>query len=372
MRTASMKICHLTSVHIPFDTRIFYKECASLLRAGYEVHLVAPHERDETVGGIHIHAAPVYTSKLARMLFAPWAVFGKALALDARIYHFHDPELIPAGLVLRLLGRTVIYDVHEDYPETVPTKRVIPVFLRGAAGRIIELLERFTAPWFNAVVAVTPTIHERFRSYGAQTEAVFNYPVIGRRREKSWDSLENTVCYIGSIAANRCIREIIEAVGFAGEKTLLRLELAGSFASASLEREIRELPEFSRVDYRGFLNRNEVDDLLGRVKCGLILVYPEPRYMVAYPSKLFEYMGAGIPVVASDFPLWRSIIEKVECGLLVDPQSPRAIAEAILWLLDHPREAEAMGNRGREAVERNYRWDIEEKKLISLYAGLFS
>lgn len=372
MRSASMKICHLTSVHIPFDTRIFYKECASLLKTGYNVHLVAPHERDETIEGIHIHAVPIYSNKLARILLAPLAVLRKALALDARLFHFHDPELIPAGLVLRLLGRTVIYDVHEDYPETIPTKKVLPGFLRPAAGRIIELLERLTAPRFSAVVAVTPTIYERFRLYDTRTVEVFNYPIIGRRRGKPWDSLENTVCYIGSIAANRCIREMVGAVGIAGEKIPVRLALAGSFASASLEREIRELPEFLWVDYHGFLNRDGVDNLLGRVKCGLILVYPEPRYIVAFPSKLFEYMGAGIPVIASDFPLWRSIIEKVECGLLVDPQRPRAIAEAILWLLDHPREAEEMGNRGREAVERHYRWDIEEKKLVSLYASLLS
>lgn len=78
-------------------------------------------------------------------------------------------------------------------------------------------------------------------------------------------------------------------------------------------------------------------------------------------------MSAGIPVIASDFPLWKEIVEGSGCGLLVNPLDPEAIAEAIKWLLENPEKAETMGKRGRKAIEECYNWDKESVKLISFY-----
>ena len=364
------KVCHLTSVHIPFDTRIFYKECISLVKAGYEVHLIAPHDRDDVVEGIQIHPFPRIMSKLKRILFSPYSMVKKARAVDADIYHIHDPELIPAALILRLLGRKVLYDVHEDYPETIPRKKILPRPFRKPAGYLIKMLERFVSGYYTAVIVATPALYERFRLGAVKTVAIHNYPFISRRRHGIWINRENSVCYIGSIAENRCIHEMLTAIGLARKKTAVSLTLAGNFTSDSLERTISASPEFAWVDYHGFLNRTEVESHMDRVKAGLILVHPEPRYMVSYPTKLFEYMAAGLPVIASDFPLWRNIIDDVRCGILVDPLDPVAIAQAVVTLLENPEEAEAMGERGRTAVERNYRWDKEEEKLLGLYREL--
>jgi len=365
-----MKVCHLTSVHIPFDTRIFYKECRSLVDAGYEVHLVAPHNMDETVDGIHIHAVPKRQNKLIRMLFSTVAVLKKALSIDASLYHFHDPELIPLGLVLCLLNRKVVYDVHEDYPETIPYKKTLPLIIRVYAAMMVGLLERLSAHYFSAVITVTPNIYERFRFFARKICAIHNYPVIKDHEVVPWDRREDEVFYIGSIAHNRGIEEMVRAVGLAQKKMRVRLVLAGEFTSDELEREIRALPEFLHVDYHGFVNRDEADRLMARVKTGLIVLHPEPRYRVSYPNKLFEYMAAGIPVIASDFPLWRHIIEESHCGILVEPMNPVALAEAIITVLQQPEEAEAMGRRGREATEKKFRWENEKQKLLNLYADL--
>ncbi|MCE5249856.1 glycosyltransferase family 4 protein [bacterium] len=365
-----MKVCHLTSVHIPFDTRIFHKECRSLADAGYEVHLVAPHDRDEVVDGVRIHAVRRRHSKLKRMMFSPVDVLRKALKIDAPLYHFHDPELIPAGLILRALGKSVIYDVHEDYPETVPNKQVVPRAFGQPAGLIMRLIERCASPLFSAVVVVTPAIHARFRSYTGKTHLIYNFPIVRDHGAIPWESREDAVCYLGSIASNRGILEMVKAIALVREKIPAKLILAGDFTSKSLEREISALPEFSSVEYHGFVEFDESDKLLARAKAGLIVVHPEQRYRVSYPNKLFEYMMAGIPVIASDFPLWREMIEESQCGILVDPLDPDAIADAIVTMLQNPGEAQAMGTRGHEAAKEKYRWENENRKLLTLYESL--
>jgi glycosyltransferase involved in cell wall biosynthesis len=127
---------------------------------------------------------------------------------------------------------------------------------------------------------------------------------------------------------------------------------------------------WDRVVEHGQLSRSAVAELLQGVQAGLVLFHPEPNHVEAQPNKLFEYMSAGIPVIASDFPLWRDLIERECCGLAVDPLDEAAIASAIEYVLTHPDEAEAMGRRGRLAVERTYNWQPQAHKLLDLYARI--
>src|SRR5262249_41666012 len=150
-----------------------------------------------------------------------------------------------------------------------------------------------------------------------------------------------------------------------------KLELAGWFSDPLLQREIITRPDWQNVVWRGLLNRRGIADLLGNVRAGLTVLHPETNFLTSLPVKMFEYMAAGIPVIASDFPLWRSIVRGTGCGILVDPCDPSSIAKAISYLLTHDAEAEAMGNRGRAAVKLHYNWDREERKLLHFYTSLF-
>jgi glycosyltransferase involved in cell wall biosynthesis len=120
------------------------------------------------------------------------------------------------------------------------------------------------------------------------------------------------------------------------------------------------------VDYLGWQSRREAVKLLGRVRVGLVVLHPTPAFLESYPVKLFEYMAAGLPVIASDFPLWREIVSKAEAGILVDPRNPAAIAGAIDHLLRHPDDAARMGANGRRAVLQRYNWSQEASKLVDL------
>jgi glycosyltransferase involved in cell wall biosynthesis len=367
-----VKVVHLTSVHPAFDTRVLYRECKALVEAGHKVVLVAPHDQEEMVGGVRLRAVPRPKGRWERFTGTVRAVYKAAVMEDADVYHFHDPELIPACLLLRFLtGSVVIYDVHEDLPLQILNKYWIPRWLRAGLAKIVQVVEKVSAWFLDGIVAATPTIAERFPQ--EKTESVQNFPIIDELVYSDVTVHVNSpsaVVYIGGINYIRGIREMVQAMELLPKSLPAKLILAGRFDPPELGPEIAQMPGWDQVEFLGWQSREGVGHLLSRARVGLVLLHPRPNYIQSYPVKLFEYMSAGVPVVASDFPLWRAIIGHANCGLLVDPLDPRAIAEAIQWLLEHPVEAEAMGKRGQEAVHERYNWGRESKKLLSLYQRL--
>lgn len=369
-------ICHITSVHIPFDTRIFHKECKSLASGGYEVHLVARHDKDEVVNGIHIHAVPSRASKLKRMMFTVWDVYRKAVRINAGIYHFHDPELIFTGLLLKLRGKKVIADVHEDFPDYIRNKDNIPGLLRKPVAWVTGMIERFSSGFFDAVIVVTPKIYNRFKPLNKNTVTIHNFPILDEfdnaSDEKDSKRKTDSVAYIGNITRDRGIIEMIKAIGLVRKKMPASLVIGGTFAPKSLEDDVREMPEFEFVDYRGFLTREDVAAVLSEARAGIVVPQPFSHNKFGYMNKLFEYMSAGIPIVASDFPQWRPIVEGSKCGLLVDSLDPETIAGAITYIFENPEEAARMGENGKKAVKTKYNWNNEKAALLKLYGNLLN
>lgn len=364
-------IAHLTSVHVPFDIRIFHKECKTLAAAGYDVVLIAPHQElpaTAEVDGVRLRPVPRARGRRERMTRTVLQVYRAALRENADLYHFHDPEMMPVGFMLKLRGKKVIYDVHEDMPRQILTRHWIPRAMRGPTARVVAAIEAAGALIWDGIVAVTPTIAKRFPE--RKRVLVQNFPMpaeLDRTEPVPYRERQPLVVYAGRIEGVRGAREMVAAMGALPDHVDARLALAGVFEPASLEDELRDASGWDRVDALGWLTRPEIADLLGRARIGLVLLHPVDNYIEAQPNKLFEYMAAGIPVVASDFPSWRAIVEGAGCGLLVDPLDPDGIARAIEWLLSHPTEAAAMGQRGREAVHRRYTWDAEGARLVDFY-----
>jgi len=368
------KVCILTTVHPPFDTRIFHKQAKTLVEAGYDVTLIAQHDRDEVVEGVQIIALPKPKNRLARILGLTWRAFWLALRQKAKVYHFHDPELVSVALMLKVLTRSrVVYDVHEDYPLQILSKDWIPGFLCPVVARVVSGLEKIATRVFDGIVAATPGIARRFPK--AKTVVVQNFPLpseFANRKALPYMERPPRIVYVGGITFIRGAFEMVKAMAHLPAHLDAELVLAGRFIPPELQAELRALPGWERTRFLGWQDREQVAELLGQARVGLVILHPRPNYLDAYPVKMFEYMAAGIPVVASDFPLWRRIVEESGCGLVVDPLDSEAIAEAIAWLLEHPQEAAAMGERGRRAVPAKYNWNREAEKLLALYRRLLA
>jgi glycosyltransferase involved in cell wall biosynthesis len=366
---ARIRVAHLTSAHPRDDVRIFAKQCRTLAAAGYDVHLVAPGTREEWIDGVHVH--PVRSggsSRLKRMTRTVMAVYRVARGLDAAAYHLHDPELWPIAPFLRRGGKSVIYDSHEHLPEQILTKPWIPRLLRRPLALVVDAGERLAARFVSAVVTVEPYVKDRFAATAPRTVTVGNFPMLEEFPSPAadWSSKERAVCYAGGVTKIRAAHEMVQAM----ERTEASLLLAGWFSPPALQEELSREPGWRQVEFLGRVPLDQVVKMMSRARAGLLLFHQAPHHVSANPTKMFEYMSAGIPVIASDFPAWISFVEQHRCGICVDPTSPAAIAEAIDWILDHPEEARRMGEDGRRAVERLYTWEAEQATLLGLYEEL--
>lgn len=368
------RVCHFSSAHRGLDVRIFHKECASLAAAGYDTHLVIVASNQEVATaqakGVTVHALQVPEGRFSRMVRQAWRCYATGRSLDADIYHFHDPELIPYGIWLALSGKKVVYDVHEDVPQDILTKDWIAPWIRKTVSGAVSALEYLSARYFFSIAAATPFIAQRFKKITPRTVNINNYPMLGELSSGAvnWSRKQNQVCYVGGIGRIRGILEVVKAMGLVGSGACL--QLVGKFSEPAVEAQAHQSAGWKQVDALGFQGRKEVAQVLARSIAGLVTFLPEPNHIDAQPNKMFEYMSAGVPVIASNFPLWREIIEGNDCGLCVDPLDPAAIARAIDYLATHPQEAERMGRNGQRAVQEKYNWDIEEAKLLRLYADL--
>jgi glycosyltransferase involved in cell wall biosynthesis len=368
-KTTAPRVVHLTSAHPSDDPRIFAKQCRSLAAAGYDVHLVAPGA-DRVGDGVRVWgvAKPVEERRALRMTRTVVEVARRAVALDADVYHLHDPELVPVGLALAAAGRKVVYDAHEDLPGSVLLKDWIRPRLRATVAGFARGAERLAARRFAAVVAATPPIAEQFESIASRIVVVSNFPrleefatPVDTRADR-----EPAVCYVGSISENRGVRVMLDAVAEV-DVTLL---LAGFFSPPDLRERLARHPGWLRVTALGQLDRTGVADTIARSRAGLSVLAPVPTYVTSQPTKVYEYMAAGVPVIASNFALWRTIVDDNRAGITVDPTDASAVASAIRWVLEHPDEAHAMGRNGRIAVEHCYSWKPEARKLLALYADI--
>lgn len=366
------KVCHITSAHGPEDVRIFHKECVSLARAGYEVYLVQRGESYEKEGVRLVGFGKPASNRLERMLFTARRAYRAALAVDADIYHFHDPELLPYGLKLKRRGKKVIFDSHENTLNDILKKKWIPAPIRKAVFLWFKRQQERICGRIDAVVTVTPHLVEFFRRLNPRTVQITNFPVLAGPPAPP-DASSKTLVFAGGVSRMWNHHTVVKALERLPD---CRYLLCGPVAEGNYLREMEELPAWRRVEYLGRVPHEEVPALLAKSAAGMALLsYTSSDSGMTGTmgnTKIFEEMMAGLPVVCAGFTLWREFVERWNCGICVDPEDPDAIAAAVRRLLDHPEEARRMGENGRRAVEEEFNWGVEEKKLLALYEEILN
>lgn len=365
------KVLHISTVHPRDDSRIRVKQLRSIVEGGgYDVEMLVqdglPDESDG-IAGFAIRSVGPPLRRIRRMTVGGLRMVREVLRLKPDIVHFHDPELMPWGVVISLFGPKVVYDVHEDYRRAVTQNFRLPRLVRAVIGPIVAAVEWTSQHFFSGIVAVDDTIAAHF--IRRKTIIVRNFAIASEfclPGELPMEARPPEFAYIGTITENRNIMGMLDAFRIA-EDSGITFRLAGDFTVEADRIAAHAHPYWPHVQFEGWVDRTAVASILGSVRAGLLLIKPIPHEMDGLPIKLFEYMAAGVPVIASNFPLWRSIVETSGAGVIVDPEDPRAIASAMRWIIANPSQASAMGARGRQAVQDRFNWDAEAAKLLAMY-----
>ncbi|WP_017471013.1 glycosyltransferase [Amphibacillus jilinensis] len=371
------KVVHLTTVHHPFDTRVYHKECLSLHRAGYNVTLVAPFE-DQVTGqqtvtdeGIQVIATKKRNNRFTRMLLSTWQTYKLAKAEKASYYHFHDPELIWVGWLLKNKTNHVVYDIHEDYYTSIMQKDYLWSSIRKLVGALYNKIEKFFIKKFNLILA-----EKYYQERYPKGQTVLNYPMINQQllnHDQIDHKPDHALIYTGNVTEvrgaflhanipNLPSHPMIHFIGKCDQGLANKMEqIAGEYKEHLFFNGINQFVDRKDID-QAYISRTWL--------AGVAIFPPTEHYMRKELTKFFEYMSAGIPIICSNFPVWQAFIEKYKCGLTVDPNNPEDWQRAINYLIDNEQERQAMAYNGRTAIVEELNWAVEEDKLINWYQQL--
>jgi glycosyltransferase involved in cell wall biosynthesis len=350
------------------DVRVFHKECVSLAQNGYKVHLVIADGKGNAIDNrVVIHDIGKDNNRFKRILLAPCRLLFLAPKIPAKVYHFHDPELLIIGFMLKLFTKArVIYDVHESYPDDIMYKDYLPHWARTIASVGIRILENFVARRISGVITVTDYHAERFARLSKITRTVCNYPLLSE-----WNNISNndtqraekTICYVGNITRKRGISHLMQAI----ENLDCKLHLAGGYDPPEYREELCKMPAWSKVVEYGYVNRETAIEIIARSMVGIMLFMPEPNHINSLSTKVFEYMAGATSVIVSDFPVYSALIAEQSCGICVDPNNIAEISKAIQKLLTNAKSTIEMGNNGQHLVLTKYNWETQQQNLLDAY-----
>lgn len=367
-----IKICHLTSAHSALDDRIFLKECVSLAKVNFDVYIVAPNSEEQYINGVHIISFPFRKNRLKRFIFLSRFILKMALKINADIYHLHDPDLLACGYYLKKKGKVVIFDSHEDVPKQILSKDWIFKPFRLLISNLYREYEKKILSKFDGLITVNESIATRLLKINSNTIIITNYPLLTETNlfKVNLFTKENAICFGGNIKKEYMHHLILDAIS---EMKGVKYYLAGN-VSQDYFNVLKNRAGWMNVEYLGFLGRVQLFEMYSKSMIGIAVHDYTPNVGGKEGSlgfiKNFEFMMAGLPVICTDFNVWKEIIEKEKCGICVNPTDKDEIKNAIQYLLTNPEVACWMGENGRKAVENRYNWETQVPILIDFYNNL--
>lgn len=365
------KVCHISTVHSVKDIRIFYKECITLAENGYDVTYITQGIHDEVIDGVRRLGTgkPVIKNKLVRMTLGCRKLIKIALAQNADIYHIHDSELLRFSGLLNKAGKILIYDSHEHLPMQIMEKEWIPRIFRPLIAKFVGKIELSKISFLDLIIAVANKTYMRFENKGVKVIKLENYPILREFNDVIIDfeikKNHRKICYTGAVWLERGLDTMCLAAAGIKDCTF---EIAGRIDHIAPEKFIAEIGD--NIKYSGYLSRSDVAKLYEESIAGVCLFKPYPNNMIDPPTKIFEYMACGIPVIGSAFDSISDVVEKYECGVCVDPLNIDEIRRAMQFLLDNPDESKRMGINGRKVIKEKMNWEVHSTILVDAYKEL--
>ena len=369
------RVCFATSVHSRYDTRMFLKECISLHNQGiYDVSLIVDDGKGvEINSGINIYDIGKQRGRLYRFFITTRLVYRKAVELNCDIYHLQDPEMIPYIRKLRKLKKLVVFDVHENIALQIRDKDYLVKPLRTFISSLYRFYEKISLKKCNGLLLAENSYYKYYKNIFDKPEVILNMPqkdVLNKFYSENRD--KNDLFYIGGVNKNRGVEVIIDALKIIKDSIQdIFMHYIGPYDDSLIK--ILDLKEIEQnVKFYGRLSLLDGLEMSRKAKIGLSILKPIDNYRESYSTKIFEYMAIGLPVITSNFVLYKEVIEAEKCGRCINPDSPSELSEAVIDIITNPEVALEMGKNGRKAVEEKYNWEIEEKKLIRLYHKILS
>jgi len=365
------KICILAPVHIYDDIRVFRKEAKTLAQNGYDVTLFARINKDKTLEGIKIRSVE-YKNRLERFLKLPF-LFLKAIKTNADLYHIHNPDTLLIGFLLKIFGKIVVYDTHEDFEKKLLIRDWIPKLLKKPIAKLISFFEMLAGILFDKVIITQEELEERI----SNTIIIENAPIIDDEFiRKVFVNSQNIVTendilrliYIGSISENRGLFRMLKIVKSLNKEVETKLWLIGP--QNMYVDKAKKMDSWDFVDYLGRLPQEKAFSYLIKSDFGMITLLNKGDFFQTNPNKIFEYMTFGIPFIATDFKKWVNKLDDINAGLFVNVDKTDSISDLVLKVYNDKKTYHTMSDNGKNYIFNKYNWNIEQKKLLNLYSKL--
>ncbi len=371
------KILVLTTVHKWNDNRILFKEIESLKKLDAEIHYCCQHEKDTDFieNGVYFHPLPKTNSLYKRLFLLQYLTFIKIGREKFDIIHFHDPELIILMWIVKFLFNTkIVFDIHENVSESLKTRKYIPKILRNFVSSLYSLIEKMVISSFDSLIIAEKSYR---KIYGEKAIEILNYPRIPEKTiDKDFTRLIN-FAYVGNITELRGIFFMLEIFKkiFDSRKNV-KLFLIGHFSPPLLERKVEKFIKENNLEkgvvILGPKHILEVYKILEDVHIGFAMLKPIGNYIESLPTKIFDYMVSGIPVVVSNFDIYDEYVTIPNTGIKVKYGDIENSTKQIIEILDNKEKLRIMSDNGVILTNSKWNWLSQEKKLLQLYVSLLT
>ena len=374
------RVCHLTTVHPYNDNRIFHKQCVSLAKNGYEVFLLATVSHRFVERDVTVIPLGVAKSRWHRFFVKMPILIFKAMQLRAAVYHFHDPELLLAVPFLKLTGASVVYDIHEDYVTSIAQKPYVPKFLRNLLTGPFAIMEKAIGGRCKQVIA-----EKYYKKRFPKAVQILNYPLVSQIKSdrifsetklESFDPVYSWFLYTGNVSISRGALDQLQVLSTRSDTAIAYI----GYCPKPIAQQIYKFVDDNGIDRERiiligvgkYVPRDLIHSYtnLSHWKAGLALFPKTPHYEEKELTKFFEYMQASIPVLCTDFDVWKKLIETSNTGKAVSIESDGNLVAALEFFMQESNSLSEIRKAGPIAVTTHYNWGMEELKLLSLYATL--